>query len=344
MISSIFAKLVMLCMAGVLGCVLWLLVCVFTKRKKKPCLVACTACIGGFVVFTLVGALTGSYATCAHDFQLVETQEADCKKSGKKIYRCPLCGMERKENIPALGHEMVEAGLTEATYAEEGERVMRCLRCGHEERERLKKLTVSKNAQRFAEKNKADVALSQNFDDVLKEMGHEAGVSDIHGWEKATDWAAGECYNAWWYDMSEDEYHFLLLYVSKGKIVSIYNNADANRELLYESKDAQSVKQPGDGSIRLVDGDLGEYGREVTIPSKTYGEYTYTWYMVPAGTYKVKNEMKLATVFVVSDANSEDVRQTLQLNTAVETGEITVSDGTHIELAAYTEVLLTPVK
>lgn len=343
MISSICAKLVMLCMAGLLGGFVWLLVCIFTKRKKKPCFVVCAACIGGFVVFSLVGSLTSSYATCEHDFQLAETQDATCEKRGKEIYRCSLCGMERKENIPALGHDMEEAGLTEATYEAEGERVMRCVRCGHEEKESLEKLTASKNAQSFSEKSKVDVSLAQNFDDVLKEMGHDAGVSDIHGWERVEDWAAGERYTAWWYDMYADEYHFLLLYVSKGKIVSVYNNADANRELLYESKDAQDIKQPEDGSIRLVDGVLGEYGKEVTIPSKTYGEYTYTWYMVPAGTYTVTNELKLATVFVVSDSNSEDVRQTLQFSAAGETGEITVSDGTHIELAAYTEVLLTPV-
>ena len=344
MISSICAKLVTLCMAGLLGGFVWLLVCVFTKRKKKPCFVVCAACVGGFVVFSLIGSLTSTYATCEHNFQLAETQEATCEKSGKEIYRCSLCGMERKENVPALGHDMEEADLTEATYETEGERVMRCVRCGHEELETLKKLTASKDAQSFSEKNKVDVSLAQNFDDVLKEMGHEAGVSDIHGWEKVTDWAAGECYNAWWYDMYADEYHFLLLYVSKGKIVSIYNNADANRELLYESKDAQDVKQPEDGSIRLVDGVLGEYGKEVTIPSKTYGEYTYTWYMVPAGTYTVTNELKLATVFVVSDSNSEDVRQTLRFSAAGEKGEITVPYGTHIELAAYTEVLLTLVK
>lgn len=344
MISSICAKLVTLCMAGLLGGFVWLLVCIFTKRKKKPCFVVCAACVGGFVVFTLIGSLTSTYAACDHNFQLAETQEATCEKSGKEIYRCTLCGMERKEHVPALGHDMEEAGLTEATYDAEGERVMRCVRCGHEEKEALKKLTASKDAQSFSEKNKVDVSLAQNFDDVLKEMGHEAGVSDIHGWEKVTDWAAGECYNAWWYDMYADEYHFLLLYVSKGKIVSVYNNADVNRELLYESKDVQDVKQPEDGSIRLVDGVLGEYGKEVTVPSKTYGEYTYTWYMVPAGTYTVTNELKLATVFVVSDSNSEDVRQTLRFSTAGETGNITVSDGTHIELAAYTEVLLTPVK
>lgn len=40
-----------------------------------------------------------------------------------------------------------------------------------------------------------------------------------------------------------------------------------------------------ENSIRLVDGELGEYGQEVTIPSETFGEYTYIWYNVPSGTY-----------------------------------------------------------
>lgn len=116
MISSICAKLVMLCMAGLLGGFVWLLVCVFTKRKKKPCFVVCAACVGGFVVFTLIGSLTSPYANCDHDFQLVETQEADCEKSGKKIYRCPLCGMERKENIRARQAEGIAIAKAAGKY------------------------------------------------------------------------------------------------------------------------------------------------------------------------------------------------------------------------------------
>lgn len=63
----------------------------------------------------------------------------------------------------------------------------------------------------------------------------------------------------------------------------------------------EAVKE--NGSIVLVDEVLGDYGKEETNKSG----YKYIWYMVPTGTYEVENQNKEATVFVVSDANSDDV-------------------------------------
>lgn len=233
MISSICAKLVMLCMAGLLGGFVWLLVCVFTKRKKKPCFVVCAACVGGFVVFTLIGSLTSPYANCDHNFQLAETQEATCEKSGKEIYRCSLCGMERKETIPA-GHDMSEVTITEPTYEADGERLVRCTRCGKEEREVLPKLEYSLSVRNFSVRAKAPEALGKNIEDVLTEMGYKATLDDLKGWEKTDDWAEGERYKAWWYDMYESEYHYLLFYVTDNTVVSIYSQ-DGTRELIYSA-------------------------------------------------------------------------------------------------------------
>lgn len=94
------------------------------------------------------------------------------------------------------------------------------------------------------------------------------------------------------------------------------------------------------GSIVLVDEVLGDYGKEETNKSG----YKYIWYMVPAGTYQVENRNKEATVFVVSDANSDDVSDVLKFEKAGEKQNVTVKDGYHIELSISTEILLTPVK
>lgn len=95
-----------------------------------------------------------------------------------------------------------------------------------------------------------------------------------------------------------------------------------------------------DNSFILVDEVLGDYGKEKTNKSG----YKYIWYMVPAGTYEVENRNKEATVFVVSDANSDDVSDVLKFEKAGEKQNITVKNGYHIELSISAEVLLTPVE
>lgn len=98
-----------------------------------------------------------------------------------------------------------------------------------------------------------------------------------------------------------------------------------------------------ESSIRLVDGELGEYGEGVTIPSQTYGEYTYVWYRIPAGDYTVITEKDgRTTVFVVGDESSEDVRSTTYLTEYGESQDITVEEGSHIELSVGATILLNP--
>lgn len=100
----------------------------------------------------------------------------------------------------------------------------------------------------------------------------------------------------------------------------------------------ESVKE--NGSIVLVDEVLGDYGKEETNKSG----YKYILYIVPAGTYQVENQNKEATVFVVSDVNSDDVSDVLKFEKAGEKQNVTIKDGYHIELSISTEILLTPVK
>ena len=100
----------------------------------------------------------------------------------------------------------------------------------------------------------------------------------------------------------------------------------------------EAVKE--NGSIVLVDEVLGDYGKEETNKSG----YKYIWYMVPACTYQVENRSKEATVFVVSDANSDDVSNVLKFEKAGEKQSVAIKDGYHIELSISAKVLLTPVE
>lgn len=112
-----------------------------------------------------------------------------------------------------------------------------------------------------------------------------------------------------------------------------------------QKKAEQAVeKTVTEQSIRLVDGELGEYGKEITIQSETLGEYLYVWYQVPTGTYTAISEKDgRVTVFVVGDESSEDVRSTQYLNEYGSSIEIVVEEGSHIELSGGAKLLLNPM-
>ena len=118
---------------------------------------------------------------------------------------------------------------------------------------------------------------------------------------------------------------------------SVASSAKAESESSSATSE-EPVKE--DDSFILVDEVLGDYGKEKTNKSG----YKYIWYMVPAGTYEVENQNKEATVFVVSDANSDDVSDVLKFEKAGEKQNATVKNGYHIELSISAEVLLTPVE
>lgn len=118
---------------------------------------------------------------------------------------------------------------------------------------------------------------------------------------------------------------------------SVASSAKAESE---SSSAASEEPVKEDGSFILVDEVLGDYGKEETNKSG----YKYIWYMVPTGTYEIENQNKEATVFVVSDANSDDVSDVLKFEKAGEKQNVTVKDGYHIELSISAEVLLTPVE
>lgn len=67
-----------------------------------------------------------------HDFGPWETvSEATCAEEGARRHSCAICGAERTESLPALGHAWGEGVVTsEPTASAEGERTFTCGRCG----------------------------------------------------------------------------------------------------------------------------------------------------------------------------------------------------------------------
>lgn len=133
-------------------------------------------------------------------------------------------------------------------------------------------------------------------------------------------------------DMDTDGYVHLVVWVENGERSVMYNRL--------EDEEAPGFETPDDNTIHIVDGELGEYGKNVTIPSETFGEYTYTQYMIPAGTYEVENVGNRGTIFVVGNSNSEDVRNTVWLNETEERVTIIVDEDAHIEISVGTRIAL----
>ena len=198
------------------------------------------------------------------------------------------------------------------------------------------KKTYEKEVKSFSSKRKVSLELAQSIKDAMEQPGCPFSFEEINGWERAEDWASGERYQAWHYNMHADKYYYVLIYTQNDAVVSIYDTTDG-RKLIYECDGGnQPAPALDDGSIYIVDGVIGEYGKEVKISNQPY-----IWYFVPSGRYEVVSKVPYATVFVVSDEDSNDVRYTMQFQSAGETGEIVVEEGTHIELSMNSEVILT---
>lgn len=77
-----------------------------------------------------------------HDFGPWETvSEATCTEEGARKHACTVCGAERTEALPALGHAWGEGVVTaEPTANTEGERMFTCGRCGVTRTESISKL------------------------------------------------------------------------------------------------------------------------------------------------------------------------------------------------------------
>jgi hypothetical protein len=108
-------------------------------------------------------------------------------------------------------------------------------------------------------------------------------------------------------------------------------------------------KTAGDtaGAITLVDGELGEYGKKVTMSG-----FEYIHYYVPIGKYEVTNNGIHGWISVDKDAitkNASGFDETVtvadhQFKEHGEKTQIEVKAGEHIELTASTNVTLVPIR
>lgn len=194
--------------------------------------------------------------------------------------------------------------------------------------------TYEKEVKSFSSKRKVSLELAQSIKDAMEQPGCPFSLGEINGWEQTEDWASGKRYQAWHYDVHEDKYFYVLIYTKNDAVVSIYDTTDG-RKLIYEGETGkQGVTSTDDGSIRLVDGVIGEYGKSVKVANQAY-----IWYSIPCGSYEVNSNVPYSTVFVVSDEDSNDVPCSLQLQMG-EVGVIKVEEGTHIELSMNADVSL----
>lgn len=100
------------------------------------------------------------------------------------------------------------------------------------------------------------------------------------------------------------------------------------------------------GEIRIIDGQLGEYGEAVKLD-----DYEYIWYRVPAGRYSAVCNSKQAVVYVDKNAITRNSSGYVEMENVAtyellygETAEIVVGEDEHIFTTIYADVTLNPVK
>ena len=98
----------------------------------------------------------------------------------------------------------------------------------------------------------------------------------------------------------------------------------------------ESNSDSTNGVIRLVDGELGNYGRS----DPDYPEYVD--YYIPSGSYTVHNNAKNSVVMIIDNSSNDEVsRVTLS---AGQSGHLEIQSNQHIELTIYSDVTLTEIK
>lgn len=156
--------------------------------------------------------------------------------------------------------------------------------------------TYPKDVKSFAKKRKLPESLAGSLKDAMEQSDSPFGFDEINGWEIADEWALGSRYRAWTYRAKEDKYYWILIYEKNGKVKSLYDITDGAK-LIYEAeKEVSSQADTSADSIRIVDGELGEYGEKVQLDS-----HEYIWYMVPAGKYEATGNAKSSMIYIDKD-------------------------------------------
>lgn len=113
------------------------------------------------------------------------------------------------------------------------------------------------------------------------------------------------------------------------------------------SESQEFTEETDSAEIHLVDGQLGKYGKTVTLDGNDFINY-----FIPSGTYTVTNNGKWCNVYIAkneyytnsSGYQENEIIQTLEFKEYGETATITIESGQHIELTVYANVTLTPKK
>lgn len=140
-----------------------------------------------------------------------------------------------------------------------------------------------------------------------------------------------------------DEHQKIVYFILNGNV--IVNKVDSldipkRKEVLDKEKSNKTLEK---SEINLIDGELGEYGKTVTLDGKDYINY-----YVPQGNYTIKNNGKMCTIFIAKDEyykNSDgymqnDIVNTIRFTEYEETANITINEGEHIELTINASVTL----
>ena len=178
-----------------------------------------------------------------------------------------------------------------------------------------------------------------------------------------SDWSVGRSFN--WYSVSsrvtaknafgvESEIPFVAIFWVEGNSIRpIY--LEVNSEIvrddrgdypLPERKEVEVPVQPSEsGTIHIVDGQLGDYGKKVQLDS-----YEYEWYMVPAGKYEAVSNVKTCTVYVDKDEITRNSSGYVEMQNVAtytwnygETIEIEVGEGEHLFNVYGADYILTPI-
>lgn len=137
-----------------------------------------------------------------------------------------------------------------------------------------------------------------------------------------------------------------LVYFSLGGQVIVNDKESLKRPERKEvavQQETKSEEKTNTAEIVLVDGQLGEYGKEITLDG-----YKYINHHVPQGTYTVKNNVKWCKLYVAKDKyfkNSDgymenEIVQTVELDSPDKTATITVNQGEHVEITLNASVTL----
>lgn len=138
-----------------------------------------------------------------------------------------------------------------------------------------------------------------------------------------------------------------LVYFSLGDQVIVNDETSLKRperkEVAVIEETDNTKQEASTNEIILVDGQLGEYGKEITLDG-----YKYINHHVPQGTYTVKNNVKWCKLYVAKDKyfkNSDgymenEIVQTVELDSPDKTATITVNQGEHVEITLNASVTL----